>query len=66
MRIECLIQVCSCEISYRIELFDIDVTYYHSRRVWLQVHRNLLGDECRIASCFEILPTYCHQFIALR
>jgi hypothetical protein len=51
-----MIQVCSCEIVYRIVLFDRDIIYYRSGRVWLQVHRNRLGDECCSPSSSEILP----------
>ena len=57
IRLECLIQVYSCEKVYRIVLFDLDSIYYHSWRVWLHVHWNGLGDECRSPSSSEILPT---------
>jgi len=56
--------VYSCRIVYRTLLFDIDIIHYHSLSVWLQVHRNRLGDECRSPSRYEIFPTQRHDFIA--
>ena len=54
----------SCKIVYQTLLFDIVIIYYQSKRVWLQMHRNRLGDECRSPSSSEILPTQRHDFIA--
>jgi len=56
--------VSSCEIVYRIVLFNIDIIYFHSRRVWLQVHWNGHGDQCGSCSSSEILTTWRYDFIA--
>jgi hypothetical protein len=61
---ECLIEVYSCEIVYQIVLFDIDNIYYHSWRVWLQMHWTGLGDKCCSPCSSNILPTERHDFIA--
>jgi len=58
------IQVYSCEIVYRIVLFDIDIIYYHFQRVWYQVHWNCPGDESCRPWHSKILPTETHNFIA--
>jgi len=64
IRLECLIQVCSCGIVYRIVLFNIDIIYCQYHRFWGQVHRVRLGDECRSPSSSEIIHTDRPYFIA--
>jgi len=64
VRLEWINQVCNYKMIYRIVLCDIFIIYYHTRGVWLQVHRNYFGDHFHSPSSSKFLPTERIDFIA--